>query len=87
VIKNYLSDKALFIITIPLGFNAELDNVIFENKLPFKQIYYLRRTSRNNKWQECSKNDVLDAKFGYPFICANALAICSTEELRGKYGY
>jgi hypothetical protein len=40
-----------------------------------RQIYYLKRKSWDNRWDEIDKNTIKDIKYGLPYIGANALFI------------
>lgn len=79
--NNLLAADGLFIITVPLGYNTGLDKKLFSEELGFHRIYYLRRISADNRWEECKKENVVEAKFNSPYKFANAIAICATKEL------
>jgi hypothetical protein len=75
-----LSQKGKIISTMPLGHNPVMDRLLREDKIPFTGQYYLKRISRDNKWMEIGKEDAVDIRFGYPFHCANGLAIGIVEK-------
>lgn len=76
-LKNLLTAQGKIVVTLPLGYNPELDKLLNENKLQFTKIYYMKRISKDNKWIEVTKwEDVKNAKYYYPFErSANALVI------------
>lgn len=79
--NNLLAVDGLFIITVPLGYNAELDKKLLSEELGFGRIYYLRRISADNQWEECKKENIVEVKFNSPYKFANAIAICATRDL------
>lgn len=84
--NNLLAPGGLFVMTIPFGYNRDLDAQLFNGELRFEKIYYFQRISEDNRWQMCAQKDVLNAQYGSPFMCANALAICATKDLSGFFG-
>lgn len=74
-LKNLLSSGGKMIVTLPLGYNSELDRFLKEGRLRFDKQYYLKRISKNNIWIETSCDDVRDVKYGEPFPNANGLVI------------
>lgn len=81
VIGNCLSSDGLFVITVPLGHNALLDEMILSGNIAFGNIYFLKRISSDNKWEQCGREDVIGVKYGRPFRFANAIAVCATRGL------
>ena len=63
------------IITLPLGYNLEMDKMISESKIPFTEVFYMKRVSKDNQWLEVREEDVMGIKYNFPFKCANALLI------------
>jgi len=72
------------IFTVPLGYNPELDACIKTNKLKLTKVVYLKRISKHNVWKESSWNEVKNAKYNWPFACANALCVCEITKPRNK---
>jgi len=70
-----LSPGGKIIVTLPLGYNHELDKFLKERRLELDKQYYLKRISKSNKWIETTWDDVCGAKYGNPFPNANALII------------
>lgn len=74
-LKKNLTQKGKMVFTIPIGYNPDLDGLLREDKIPFTRRYSLKRISRDNKWIEVDWENIRDAKFGYPFHCANGLIV------------
>lgn len=73
-LKACLSSKGELIITVPLGYNQELDDLL-RMKGVFTEVLYLKRISKDNMWKETSENDCYNMKFNSPFKGASGLAI------------
>lgn len=75
---NFLTAGGIFIMTVPIGCNSAIDKKLLSGESGFDKIYYLKRTSADNRWQECKIEDALTAKYNSPYKWANVIAICST---------
>jgi len=69
-----LSDEGLMVVTIPIGYHAELDRLLREGRIPFTERYCLRRISKN-EWKETGWDDICGLPFGHPFSNANGLVV------------
>jgi SAM-dependent methyltransferase len=74
-LKELLAPGGQLLATMPLGYNCFVDRIVRENKTGFSEIRYLLRVSANNQWREARLKEVVDAKFGSPFSCANAIVV------------
>jgi hypothetical protein len=74
-IKKWLSKNGKMIVTVPLGYNKHMDNLIFSNKFGFNKMYFMKRVSRKNKWVETSIEKVRNVKYNDPYNNANAIMI------------
>jgi hypothetical protein len=74
-LKTLVSKGGLIIITLPLGYNDNLDKLLNEGLIQFTEQYQLARISLGNEWREVSWKDVQHAKYNSPFPFANALVI------------
>ncbi len=77
-IKNMidlLEPEGKIVVTLPLGYNPEMDKLIKEGKIPFTQAYYMKRISSDNRWMEVKYNDIIDIKYNEPFPYANGLIV------------
>ncbi len=63
------------LVTMPLGYNAEVDALLEAGALPFTERRFLRRISRDNRWREAEWFEVRGAKFGSPYACGNAIVV------------
>lgn len=74
-LKSLLKPGGKIIITLPLGYNLEMDKLLREKKLGFIERYYFKKLSRDNKWIQTDWENVKDLKYNKPFLCANGLFI------------
>lgn len=73
--NNCLKAGGKMIVTLPIGYNKEMDKKLFTGKLGFDDIFFLKRISKRNEWKEVEKNEVIYARYGHPFSSANAICI------------
>jgi len=69
-LERLLAPGGKMIITLPLGYNSELDKLLREGMIQFTRRFFLKRISKDNQWKE-----VRNAKYGEPFPAANGLII------------
>ncbi len=79
-LKSLLAPKGKIIVTLPLGYNPEMDRLLNDTKIQFTKMYCLKRISRDNKWIETNWKDVNNAKYNHPFNNANGLVIGIIEK-------
>ena len=80
LIDNCLNKQGKMVVTLPLGYNAAMDNLLFSGKLNFDQTFFMKRISRNNKWKEIDIEKAKGAKYGKPYHAANVLVIGITKK-------
>lgn len=73
--NNCLKVGGKMIVTLPIGYNKEMDKKLFTGKLGFDDIFFLKRISKRNEWKEVEKNEVIYVRYGHPFSSANAICI------------
>jgi hypothetical protein len=73
-LKRHLVPGGLLVVTLPIGYNPDLDRDLFAGSLGFEEIHYFKRLTKEN-WKQVNSNDVRDAKYGVPFRAANALVV------------
>jgi hypothetical protein len=73
--KNYL-------ITIPVGFNRDLEKVIVENNIE----YILMVRDQNNNWKQVKDKELKDYKYGDPYSAGNAVAILTNLNVEFTFG-
>ncbi len=78
-LKSLLSAGGKLIITVPVGYNPSLDNLLKQQKLGFTKIYCMKRISKINKWLQADFDSVIGLKFNEPYSYANALIVAIYE--------
>jgi len=79
-LKKSLLQKGKLVVTLPLGYNPIMDELLKKGKIQFTEMYCLKRISRDNKWIETDWEDIKDIKYGYPFSNANGLVVINVIE-------
>ena len=74
-LKELLEDQGQLLVTIPLGYNPHVDQMVREGQTGLGEVRYLLRVSSDNRWREASLGEVIGAQFGFPFPYANALVV------------
>ncbi len=74
-LRSLIVSGGRIIVTLPLGYNTELDGLIIEGKLPFTEWYFMKRISRDNRWVEVDWIDVRKAKYAGPFLGSDCIVI------------
>ncbi|MGA3020624.1 MAG: hypothetical protein ABSD68_01590 [Candidatus Micrarchaeales archaeon] len=57
-LKGLLAKEGLLFMTMDVGYNQELDSLLAGDALGFDEIYYMKRTSRDNKWMQVNKEEM-----------------------------
>jgi SAM-dependent methyltransferase len=73
--KNCLNVGGKCIITMPIGYNPHMDEMLFNRDLKFDEKIFLKRISRKNEWKEVGENQARYSKYGKPFNAANSIVI------------
>ncbi|MFC1501072.1 SAM-dependent methyltransferase [Elusimicrobiota bacterium] len=74
-LKTLLSDNGKLLFTVPVGYNPVLDEQLFAKKLDSVDIYFLKRISKDNLWQETNLKEVQSTKFNDPYPNGNAIVV------------
>ena len=74
-LKELLAPGGELVATMPLGYNSHLDELVRTGSTGFPEVRFLRRISANNQWREAQLEEVVSARFGSPFSCANAVFV------------
>jgi hypothetical protein len=77
---NCLASGGKIVITLPLGYNSELDKLLNEGKINLGKQYYLKRISKDNEWVETGWNDIRNVKYNVPFPDANGIVVSVFEK-------
>lgn len=79
--RQLLSEEGLLVITVPMGYNPELNSVIAASELQAsKETYLKKQTAR--EWVECTKDDALRREYKRPHPYANAILVAQFRSLR-----
>jgi len=74
--NNLLSEGGRLIVTFPIGYNTNLDNYLFENKLKLSKAYFLKRINKSNNWVQVNNvSDLKGIQYNKPFPYANGIVI------------
>jgi hypothetical protein len=74
-LKTLGSKGGLIIITLPLGYNSDLDELLKHGQIQFTEQCQLIRISAGNEWTEAPWGIVQSARYNSPYPFANALVI------------
>ena len=74
-LKKLLNTNGKIIITVPIGYNPNLDNLLKSGKIKFDERLCLKRVSKDNRWIETDWTGIENLKFNHPFPFANGLLI------------
>lgn len=75
-LKKLLKRNGKIIISLPLGhYNPKLNQLIFKNKIPFSEKYYLKRISSDNCWMQINRNELKSIKYNSKYPNANAIVV------------
>jgi hypothetical protein len=72
--RRLLAPAGKLVLTVPIGYNPELDALLRAGALPFAREFYLRRTGRL-EWEPCEKAAALSCRYRTPFPYANAILV------------
>ncbi|MHB8519339.1 MAG: SAM-dependent methyltransferase [Limisphaerales bacterium] len=77
---NHLSEGGCFLVTIPIGYNPVMTDMLEKRELCMETEFYMHRV-RYSTWRECDRATALTCCYGKPYPCANALYIASNRRL------
>lgn len=63
------------LVTFPLGYNPDLDELVRRSSQGFGDLRGLRRVSADNRWVEATVAELIGTRYGSPYPSANALAV------------
>lgn len=81
--KALLTPTGKLVITIPINYNPELDELIRAGELPPSTRTFLLRTGATD-WREASQEEALRARYKTPFPYANAIMVAEFTSGRGN---
>ncbi|MDO8516302.1 MAG: hypothetical protein Q7S28_03565 [bacterium] len=74
-LKTLLAPQGKLVITIPVGYNTDLDKLLNDGELKFTKMYCLKKLSKDNEWKEVGWDDISHAKYNYPYPGVNGSII------------
>jgi len=78
--ENCLNPGGKAVITMPIGYNPQMDNLLFNHKLIFDEKIFLMRINKNNEWKEIPEQESKNIKYNHPFNAANSVVIGIIEK-------
>jgi SAM-dependent methyltransferase len=72
--KRLLAPGGRLVVTTPVGYNPELDQLLAENRLSPQVESYLKKYGELD-WREAPKAEALRSRYRHPFPYANAIAV------------
>jgi hypothetical protein len=73
-LMNCLNSNGMLLVTLPIGYNSVMDEILENETIPFTERRYMKRVSRGNRWVEAEWSDVKGLKYSSP-PSANGLVI------------
>ena len=74
-VQSMLKPKGKAYITIPVGFNKELDKVIVKGIKGYDTLAFKRTKNWGNTWEQCSVTEASKLKYGEKYENANAIFV------------
>ncbi len=74
-LTNSLAPQGELVVTLPLGHNLEMDNLLEHDKVPFTEQGCLKRISADNKWEEVDRKYTQYTRYNYLDACANEVVV------------
>ena len=74
-LKSLLAPGGELLATMPVDYNAFLDQAVRENRTGFAKVEFLIRTTADNEWSEAALTEAMSRKFNSPYSCAGAIII------------
>jgi hypothetical protein len=74
-LRDLLTDRGELLVTLPQGWNGELDRFIAEGRVPFAERWALKRISADGRWIEIDPAELEGIVYGSPFPNANGVSV------------
>ena len=78
-LNRLLTPDGQLVISMGLGYNPEMDELLKKGVLGFDKIFYLKRISEL-EWKEVAYKDIEDAKYDESVPTSTVLAICISNK-------
>jgi SAM-dependent methyltransferase len=82
--RGILKPDGKFVMTVPLGYNPDLDRLITNSELDASAEFYMRRVQKLD-WEPASKEEALRCPYRTPFPYASALLIAEFSNPCGSH--
>ena len=82
-LNRHLTSDGILIVTLPLGYNFDLDDDLFAGRITFDDALYFKRLSLQT-WKQTSVSEAKDLSYGDPFPTSNGLLIGFIHNRGGK---
>jgi SAM-dependent methyltransferase len=76
-LTSLLAPGGTLLITLPVGYNSEVDTVLRERALPFTTLGFLKRATPDNIWREADWNAVANEKYLTRVPTSTAIAVAT----------
>jgi SAM-dependent methyltransferase len=77
-LRSLLAPGGRAIVTVPLGYNSQLDQLLRDGALPFDSEHWLLRVARD-EWREVARGSFDWPRYGSPYPGANGLLVAGIE--------
>jgi hypothetical protein len=74
-LRELLSAHGRMLVTLPVGYNPHLDELLRDGTLRFDRLLAAERVSPDNRWRETTWEEIATARYGDPYRGANGLVI------------
>jgi len=74
-LKSLLRPGGELWVSVPLGYNPEIDRMMLAENRPFDQVGLLRRINKSNIWKEITREEAQGSTYNQPFPHGNTIAI------------
>lgn len=72
-LRHMLAANGKLIVSLPIGYNAYLDEILRTDTLDYQKRLCLLRITETNKWREATWEEIKDATYDDPYPAANAV--------------
>lgn len=77
---GWLRPGGELLITVPLGYNPAVLELLERPDQPFDDVTVMRRTSAENRWAQTTLAEARDLRYGDPYPCANAIVVARARK-------
>ncbi len=74
-LRTLLAPGGTLLVTLPAGYQPQLDRLLRDGALRFAEQHALKRVSRDNRWVEVPLGEALDSRYDAPYRGANGLIV------------